>query len=134
MTPGAALVVGALLVLAVAWPVGAEWTALAPLSEPGAIGSPGGTHPVAVATILADLHLDTTTITAALLHDTVEDTEVTVEGIEEEVGLGPGGILGTHRFEIITRAAAARAGRRAGAEIRSGNRRCTSWGPPGGRP
>ena len=41
---------------------------------------------MAVATILADLHLDTTTITAALLHDTVEDTHVTVAGIEEEFG------------------------------------------------
>ncbi len=43
-------------------------------------------HPVAVATILADLHLDTTTIIAALLHDTVEDTELTVAEIEEEFG------------------------------------------------
>jgi GTP pyrophosphokinase len=43
-------------------------------------------HPVAVATILADLHLDTTTITAALLHDTVEDTDVTVAEIEDDFG------------------------------------------------
>ena len=43
-------------------------------------------HPIAVATILADLHLDTTTITAALLHDTVEDTDVTVAEIEEDFG------------------------------------------------
>ena len=43
-------------------------------------------HPVAVATILADLHLDTTTITAALLHDTVEDTDVTLAEIEEDFG------------------------------------------------
>jgi guanosine-3',5'-bis(diphosphate) 3'-pyrophosphohydrolase len=43
-------------------------------------------HPIAVATILAQLHLDTTTITAALLHDTVEDTEVTVDMIEEDFG------------------------------------------------
>ncbi len=43
-------------------------------------------HPVAVATVLADLHLDTTTITAALLHDTVEDTDVTLEAIEEDFG------------------------------------------------
>ena len=33
-------------------------------------------HPLAVANILADLRLDTTTLVAALLHDTVEDTEV----------------------------------------------------------
>ena len=45
-------------------------------------------HPIAVATILAELHLDTTTITAALLHDTVEDTDVTVDMIEEDFGDG----------------------------------------------
>src|SRR5205814_5204968 len=35
---------------------------------------------------LADLHLDTTTLTAALLHDTVEDTEVGLEQLEQEFG------------------------------------------------
>ena len=39
-------------------------------------GEPYITHPVAVAEILADLRLDTTTLTAALLHDTVEDTSI----------------------------------------------------------
>jgi GTP pyrophosphokinase len=43
-------------------------------------------HPIAVATILAELHLDTTTITVALLHDTVEDTDVTLTLLEEEFG------------------------------------------------
>jgi GTP diphosphokinase / guanosine-3',5'-bis(diphosphate) 3'-diphosphatase len=43
-------------------------------------------HPLAVAVILADLHLDTTTLVAALLHDTVEDTDVTLERLEEEFG------------------------------------------------
>ncbi len=43
-------------------------------------------HPLAVAGILADLRLDTTTLEAALLHDTVEDTEVTLEVIEAEFG------------------------------------------------
>ncbi len=43
-------------------------------------------HPIAVASILAGLHLDTTTITAALLHDTVEDTDVTLAMIEEDFG------------------------------------------------
>ncbi|MEW6059092.1 MAG: bifunctional (p)ppGpp synthetase/guanosine-3',5'-bis(diphosphate) 3'-pyrophosphohydrolase [Actinomycetota bacterium] len=44
-------------------------------------------HPLAVAQILADLGLDTTTLVVALLHDTVEDTEVTLEQIDE--GFGP---------------------------------------------
>ena len=39
-------------------------------------GDPYITHPLAVATILADLGMDTTTLVAALLHDTVEDTDV----------------------------------------------------------
>ena len=43
-------------------------------------------HPLAVASILADLGLDTTTLEAALLHDTVEDTDVTLETLEEEFG------------------------------------------------
>jgi len=44
-------------------------------------------HPLAVAQILADLGLDTTTLQAALLHDTVEDTDVSVA--ELEAGFGP---------------------------------------------
>jgi GTP pyrophosphokinase len=43
-------------------------------------------HPVAVASILADLRLDTTTLQAALLHDTVEDTDVTLDDLEEAFG------------------------------------------------
>jgi GTP pyrophosphokinase len=46
-------------------------------------GDPYITHPLAVATILADLGMDTTTLVAALLHDTVEDTGY---GLEELAG------------------------------------------------
>ena len=42
-------------------------------------GDPYITHPLAVATILAELGMDTITLVAALLHDTVEDTGLTVE-------------------------------------------------------
>ncbi len=42
-------------------------------------GDPYITHPLAVASILADLGMDTTTLVAALLHDTVEDTEYSLE-------------------------------------------------------
>ena len=49
-------------------------------------GDPYIEHPVAVATILADLRLDTTTLTAALLHDTVEDTPIGLGDIERDFG------------------------------------------------
>ncbi|NLM46439.1 MAG: bifunctional (p)ppGpp synthetase/guanosine-3',5'-bis(diphosphate) 3'-pyrophosphohydrolase [Firmicutes bacterium] len=44
------------------------------------------THPLGVAQILAELELDLDTIIAGLLHDVVEDTEVTLEQIEKEFG------------------------------------------------
>ena len=49
-------------------------------------GAPYITHPVAVAEILADLGLDPNTIAAALLHDTVEDTEYSAELLRKEFG------------------------------------------------
>jgi GTP pyrophosphokinase len=49
-------------------------------------GEPYFTHCVAVAYILAEMKLDAEAIAAALLHDTVEDTDVTVEEIRNEFG------------------------------------------------
>src|SRR3984893_4500795 len=49
-------------------------------------GDPYITHPLAVATILAELGMDTTTLVAALLHDTVEDTGLTLDDITGEFG------------------------------------------------
>jgi GTP pyrophosphokinase len=49
-------------------------------------GEPYITHPVAVAQILADLGIGPKTIAAALLHDTVEDTEYTLDEIRAEFG------------------------------------------------
>ncbi|SNS49233.1 GTP pyrophosphokinase [Geodermatophilus pulveris] len=49
-------------------------------------GDPYITHPLAVATVLAGLGMDTTTLVAALLHDTVEDTGQTLESITEVFG------------------------------------------------
>jgi len=49
-------------------------------------GEPYIRHCLAVAQILADMKLDATTIAAALLHDVVEDTGVTLEDIESEFG------------------------------------------------
>jgi guanosine-3',5'-bis(diphosphate) 3'-pyrophosphohydrolase len=49
-------------------------------------GEPYVLHPLAVATIVASLGLDDTTIAAALLHDAVEDTGVTVADLESSFG------------------------------------------------
>ena len=43
-------------------------------------------HPLAVAKIVADIGLDETTVIAALLHDAVEDTEITVADVERDFG------------------------------------------------
>ncbi len=49
-------------------------------------GEPYITHPVAVAQILADLGMGSRAIAAALLHDTVEDTDYTIDMLTEEFG------------------------------------------------
>ena len=49
-------------------------------------GDPFITHPIAVALILADYGLDAETIAAALLHDTIEDTDLTLEEVHAEFG------------------------------------------------
>ena len=55
-------------------------------SEKRASGDPYFSHPLEVAAILTRLHLDDATIAAALLHDTVEDTEATHQEIEDLFG------------------------------------------------
>lgn len=49
-------------------------------------GEPYITHPVAVATILAEMGMTVPTLVAALLHDTVEDTDYTVEELTSDFG------------------------------------------------
>src|ERR1700737_1306019 len=49
-------------------------------------GDPYLTHLLEVAHILADMRLDATTLTAALLHDVIEDTEFPISRIEERFG------------------------------------------------
>jgi GTP pyrophosphokinase len=49
-------------------------------------GDPYVTHPIAVARILSPLHIDVQAIIAALLHDVIEDTEVTSEQLTENFG------------------------------------------------
>ncbi len=49
-------------------------------------GDPYITHPLAVATILANLGMDTTTLVAALLHDTIEDTDYDLDAMRADFG------------------------------------------------
>jgi guanosine-3',5'-bis(diphosphate) 3'-pyrophosphohydrolase len=49
-------------------------------------GEPFIAHPVGVARVLADLYLDDSTLAAALLHDVVEDTDLTIEEVRAEFG------------------------------------------------
>src|ERR1700733_3306023 len=51
-------------------------------------GEPYITHPIAVATIVAELGLDSLTVAAALLHDAVEDTGLSLESITDAFGEG----------------------------------------------
>jgi RelA/SpoT family (p)ppGpp synthetase len=55
-------------------------------SQKRASGDPYFSHPIEVAGILTDLHLDDETIVTAILHDTIEDTVATREEIERKFG------------------------------------------------
>ncbi|HYA44380.1 MAG TPA: HD domain-containing protein, partial [Acidimicrobiales bacterium] len=67
-------------------------------------------HPLAVATVLAGLGMDDITLVAALLHDSVEDTAVSVEDIEaafgSEVAQIVDGVTKLQRVSFDSRAAA----------------------------
>jgi guanosine-3',5'-bis(diphosphate) 3'-pyrophosphohydrolase len=83
-------------------------------------GDPYITHPLAVAGILADLGMDAPTLAAALLHDTVEDTEVGIERITRQfgelVGIIVDGVTKLDRVKTPDRADAAEAARAAQSE------------------
>src|SRR6202166_1155083 len=64
----------------------AETATLAHAGQTRRSGEPYVTHPIAVAGIVADLGLDAQTVAAALLHDAVEDTGVTTEIIDRDLG------------------------------------------------
>ena len=55
-------------------------------SQKRASGDPYFSHPLEVAGILTDMKLDTASVITALLHDTVEDTDATLEEIEDLFG------------------------------------------------
>ena len=75
-----------------------------------ASGDPFVAHPLEVASILTDLRLDTATIVAAVLHDTVEDTEATLEEIGRlfgpEVAALVDGLTKIKRLDLVSRQAA----------------------------
>ncbi|EPJ43717.1 MAG: (p)ppGpp synthetase SpoT/RelA [Osedax symbiont Rs1] len=49
-------------------------------------GEPYVTHPLAVSSILATMHMDHQSLMAAMLHDVIEDTDVDFAGIQEQFG------------------------------------------------
>ncbi|RAU16898.1 guanosine-3',5'-bis(diphosphate) 3'-diphosphatase [Nitrincola tibetensis] len=73
-------------------------------------GEPYVTHPLAVASILAGMHMDHQSLMSAMLHDVIEDTEISYEGISEQFGGAVADIVDgvsklTH-LEVETRAEA----------------------------
>src|SRR6202050_2564253 len=74
-----------------------------------ASGDPYFSHPLQVAAILTDLNLDDATIAAALLHDTIEDTDATRAEIDRlfgrEIGALVEGLTKLKRLELVSREA-----------------------------
>jgi len=74
-----------------------------------ASGDPFFSHPLEVAAILTDLKLDDATIAAALLHDTIEDTETTRAEIDElfgpEIGALVEGLTKLKKLDLVSREA-----------------------------
>ncbi len=74
-----------------------------------ASGDPFFSHPLEVAAILTDLKLDDATIVAALLHDTIEDTEATRSEIDQvfghQIGALVEGLTKLKRLELVSREA-----------------------------
>ncbi len=67
-----------------------------------ASGEPYVTHAMAVAEILATLQLDAETLAAAMLHDVVEDTELTLEDVHKEFGSAVASLVdGVTKMKVI---------------------------------
>ncbi|AJY46600.1 RelA/SpoT family protein [Martelella endophytica] len=74
-----------------------------------ASGDPYISHPLEVAAILTDLHMDESTIAVALLHDTIEDTSATRAEIDQffgdEIGALVEGLTKIKRLDLVSRKA-----------------------------
>ena len=74
-----------------------------------ASGDPYFSHPLEVAAILTDLHLDDATIVAAVLHDVIEDTESTREEIDRlfgrDIGALVDGLTKLKRLDLVSKRA-----------------------------
>jgi guanosine-3',5'-bis(diphosphate) 3'-pyrophosphohydrolase len=64
-----------------------EYGALAHDGQTRLSGEPYISHPVAVAQTLAEMHLDPQAIAAAILHDVIEDTELSTSDLEQAFGV-----------------------------------------------
>ena len=63
-----------------------DFASLAHKDQTRVTGEPYVTHPLAAAQILADIGIDPTAVMAALLHDVPEDTDYTLNDVEERFG------------------------------------------------
>ncbi len=74
-----------------------------------ASGDPYISHPLEVAAILTDMHLDESTIAVALLHDTIEDTTATRDEIDElfgeDIGALVEGLTKIKKLDLVTKRA-----------------------------
>ncbi len=78
-------------------------------SQRRASGAPYFSHPLEVAAILTDMHVDEATIAVALLHDTIEDTSATRQEIDELFGPDMGhlveGLTKLKKLDLVSRKA-----------------------------
>ncbi len=79
-------------------------------SQKRASGDPYFSHPLEVAAILTDMHLDEATVAVALLHDTIEDTDATRKEIDQLFGPKIGqlveGLTKLKRLDLVSKKAA----------------------------
>jgi guanosine-3',5'-bis(diphosphate) 3'-pyrophosphohydrolase len=79
-----------------------EVAAAAHQGQRRASGGPYITHPMAVAEILRGLHMDVSTLVAAILHNVVDDTPVTLAHISDDFGSEFSGLVdGVTKIDVI---------------------------------